>query len=102
METYSNYRINPMIQTHSLDTIRHCTDSLTYISITLAGLIQADKYPEAYRGLRGLIDCIELALEYEFYRLHSPTVPVQPDAKPEQEPVDQPVTSEKDEPDSTG
>ena len=72
---YINYRMNPIVQISSTDTLQHCTDSLTYIIETLPGLVDAESTHSAYRGLRNLIECIELALEYEFYRLQDTQPP---------------------------
>jgi hypothetical protein len=76
---YLNYRINPIVQSLSIDTLQHCSNSLVYISETLPELTKAERPDQAIKGLRTIIDCIELALEYEQHRLRDSQFPVTKD-----------------------
>jgi hypothetical protein len=76
---YLNYRINPIVQPLSIDTLQQCSNSLTYISETLPALIKAERPHQAIEGLVTLVDCIELALEYEQHRLRDSQLPVSKD-----------------------
>ncbi len=67
--SYSNYRINPIIQVNSRDTLQNCSHCLSYMSQSVNGLADAEMPVAAYKGLQSLIECIQLALDYEFYRL---------------------------------
>lgn len=69
MQTYSNYRINPLIQFNTIDTLKECRYCLAYISDSVTGLMEADTPIDAYKGLRAINECIQLAIEYETYRL---------------------------------
>ena len=76
MQSYSNYRINPLIQIQSTDTLLHCSHCLSYIAESITGLSEADTPITAYQGLQSLVECIQLALDYETHRLRDQAVPV--------------------------
>ena len=74
--SYSNYRINPLVQIHTTDTLQHCSNCLSYIAESITGLTEADTPIAAYHGLQSLVECIQLAIDYEFYRLQDEPQPV--------------------------
>ncbi len=73
--SYSNYRINPIIQVNSTDTLQRCSHCLTYIAESVNGLSDAEMTVTAHKGLQSIIECIQLALDYEFYRLRDQNPP---------------------------
>ena len=73
---YSNYRINPLIQTNTTDTLKECRHCLAYLSESVTGLMDSDTPIDAYKGLSALTECIQLAIHYEIYRLQPGNTPV--------------------------
>ena len=76
MQSYSNYRINPLVKIQTTDTLLHCSHCLSYIAESITGLSEADTPITAYQGLQSLVECIQLAIDYETYRLQDHTQPV--------------------------
>jgi hypothetical protein len=70
---FSNYRVNPLIQSDPTDTLRHCSHCLSTLSESVPHLSGTDTPPQAYQGLQAMIECIRLALDYESHRLQPPT-----------------------------
>ncbi len=71
--------LNPIIQSHTTDTLGFCSDSLAYLRESI-GKLELEEVPnQAQRGLQTILDCISHAIDFETIRTCSDTDIAAPD-----------------------